>query len=111
MDFSEQHQDFERQNAVIIGISPDSPASHQKFAEKHQLRVLLLSDEQHDVAQSYGVWKLKRLYGKEYQGVERSTFHINPEGTLAQAWRKVKVNGHVDAVKSNPRGAQTIKAT
>jgi thioredoxin-dependent peroxiredoxin len=58
-----------------------------------------LRDEQHEVAESYGVWKLKRLYGKEYQGVERSTSLINPEGNLAYAWRKVKVNSHVDAVK------------
>jgi peroxiredoxin Q/BCP len=99
MDFSEQQPDFERHNAAIIGISPDSPASHEKFAEKHQLRVLLLSDEQHGVAKKYDVWKLKRLYGREYHGIERSTFLINPEGKLAQAWRKVKVNGHVDAVK------------
>jgi thioredoxin-dependent peroxiredoxin len=104
MDFSEQLLDFEKQNAVIIGISPDSPASHQKFAEKHQLRVLLLSDEQHEVAEKYDVWKLKRLSGREYHGIERSTFLINPEGMLAQVWRKVKVNGHVDSVK------RTLKA-
>jgi len=99
VDFSEQLPDFEKYDAAVIGISPDSPASHQKFGEKHQLRVLLLSDERHEVTDKYGVWKLKRLYGKEYYGVERSTFLINPEGKLAQAWRKVKVNGHVEAVK------------
>ena len=99
MDFSKQLPDFEKHNAAIIGISPDSPASHAKFAEKHQLRVVLLSDEKHEVAEAYDVWKLKRLYGKEYHGIERSTFLINPEGKLAQAWRKVKVNGHDDAVK------------
>jgi peroxiredoxin Q/BCP len=74
MDFSEQLQDFEKHNAAIIGISPDSPASHEKFAEKHQLRVLLLSDEKHEVAETYDVWKLKRLYGKEYHGIERAPF-------------------------------------
>ncbi|MGZ4862987.1 MAG: peroxiredoxin [Halobacteriota archaeon] len=99
MDFSEQLPDFEKYDTAVIGISPDSPASHQKFAEKHQLRVLLLSDESHEVADKYDVWKLKRLYGKEYYGIERSTFLITPEGTLAQAWRNVKVGGHVDAVK------------
>jgi peroxiredoxin Q/BCP len=104
MDFSEQLPDFEKHNAAIIGISPDSPASHEKFAEKHQLRVLLLSDEKHEVAETYDVWKLKRLYGKEYHGIERSTFLINPEGKLAHAWRKVKVNGHVDAVKRTLEG-------
>jgi peroxiredoxin Q/BCP len=99
MDFSEQLPGFEKDNAAVTGISPDSPASHEKFVEKHQLRVLLLSDELHEVAEKYDVWKLKRLYGREYYGIERSTFLINPKGTLAQAWRKVKVNGHVDAVK------------
>jgi peroxiredoxin Q/BCP len=99
IEFSEQLSEFEKQNAVIIGISPDSPASHQKFAEKHQLTVLLLSDENHQVAEKYGVWKLKRMYGREYYGIERSTFLITPEGKLAHEWRKVKVAGHVDAVK------------
>jgi peroxiredoxin Q/BCP len=61
--------------------------------------VLLLSDENHQVAEKYGVWKLKRMYGREYFGIERSTFLITPEGKLAQEWRKVKVAGHVDAVK------------
>jgi len=99
MDFSEQLSDFEKDNAAIIGVSPDSPASHKKFAEKHRLLVSLLSDEQHEVAQKYDVWQLKRLYGKEYYGIERSTFLINPEGKLVHAWRKVQVNGHVEAVK------------
>jgi peroxiredoxin Q/BCP len=76
MDFSERLAEFEKLNAAVIGISPDSPASHQKFVEKHNLRVLLLSDERHEVADAYGVWKLKRLYGKEYYGVERTTFLI-----------------------------------
>jgi peroxiredoxin Q/BCP len=97
--FSEQLPDFAKQNTAVIGISPDSPASHQKFAEKHQLGVWLLSDEDHEVAEQYGVWTLKRMYGREYYGIERSTFLITPEGKLAHEWRKVKVSGHVDAVK------------
>jgi peroxiredoxin Q/BCP len=101
IEFSEQLPNFEKHNAAIIGISPDSPASHQKFVEKHQLRVLLLSDENHQVAEKYGVWKLKRMYGREYFGIERSTFLITPEGKLAQEWRKVKVAGHVGAVKQS----------
>ncbi len=64
MDFSEKLPDFEKHDAAVIGISPDSPTSHQKFTEKRQLRVLLLSNEQHEVAEKYDVWKLKRLYGK-----------------------------------------------
>lgn len=99
IEFSEQQPDFKKKNAAIIGISPDSPASHQKFAAKHQLSVLLLSDENHHVAEKYGVWKLKRMYEREYYGIERSTFLITPEGKLAQEWRKVKVAGHVDSVK------------
>ena len=74
MDFSEQQPDFERWNAAIIGISPDSPTSHKKFAEKHQLCVLLLSNEQHEVAEKYDVGKLKRLYGREYLGIELASF-------------------------------------
>jgi len=104
IEFSEQLPVFAKQNAAVIGISPDSPASHQKFADKHQLGVLLLSDENHEVAEKYGVWKLKRMYGREYYGIERSTFLITPEGKLAHEWRKVKVGGHVDAVK------QTLEA-
>jgi len=99
IEFSEQLSEFEKHNAAIIGISPDSSASHQKFAEKHQLTVLLLSDENHEVAEKYGVWKLKRMYGREYYGIERSTFLITSEGKLAHEWRKVKVAGHVDTVK------------
>jgi thioredoxin-dependent peroxiredoxin len=99
IEFTAQLSDFEKHNAVILGISPDSPASHQKFADKHQLGVVLLSDEDHHVAEKYGVWKLKRMYGREYYGIERSTFLITPEGRLAHEWRKVKVGGHVDAVK------------
>jgi peroxiredoxin Q/BCP len=99
MDFTEQLPEFEKDNAAVIGISPDSPASHRKFAEKHQLGVVLLSDERHDVANKYDVWQLKRLYGKEYYGVERSTFLITPEGKLAHVWRKVRVSGHVGDVR------------
>jgi len=99
IEFTEQLPDFEKHDAAVIGISPDSPASHQKFADKHSLGVALLSDENHDVAEKYGVWKLKRMYGREYYGIERSTFLITPEGRLAHEWRKVKVGGHVDAVR------------
>jgi peroxiredoxin Q/BCP len=99
MDFSEQLPEFEKNNAAVIGISPDPPASHLKFSEKHQLRVLLLSDESHEAAEKYDVWKLKRMYGKEYYGIERSTFLITPVGELAREWRKVKVSGHVEEVK------------
>jgi thioredoxin-dependent peroxiredoxin len=106
IDFSEQLPELEKNGAIVIGISPDSPASHQKFFDKHQLRVLLLSDQSHQVAEKYEVWKLKRMYGKEYYGIERSTFLITPGGELAREWRRVKVKGHVDEVK---RALQMIR--
>ena len=105
IDFSEQLSELEKSGATVVGISPDPPASHQKFFDRHQLRVLLLSDQSHDVAEKYEAWKLKRRYGKEYYGIERSTFLITPGGELAREWRRVKVKGHVDEVK---RALQTI---
>ncbi|WP_339060179.1 thioredoxin-dependent thiol peroxidase [Tepidibacillus marianensis] len=95
--FRDYHEEFKGLNAVILGISPDPLKSHDKFIEKYQLPFLLLSDEDHQVAESYGVWKLKKMYGKEYMGIERSTFIIDPEGKLIQIFRKVKVTGHVEA--------------
>jgi peroxiredoxin Q/BCP len=106
IDFSEQLPELEKNGAIVIGISPDPPASHQKFFDKHQLRVLLLSDQSHQAAEKYEVWKLKRMYGKGYHGIERSTFLITPGGELAREWRRVKVKGHVDEVK---RALQMIR--
>jgi peroxiredoxin Q/BCP len=99
IDFSEQLSALEKSGATVVGISPDPPESHQKFFDRHQLRVLLLSDQGHDVAEKYEVWRLKRMYGKEYYGIERSTFLITPGGELAREWRRVRVKGHVDEVK------------
>lgn len=96
--FSGLKDEFERMNAVILGVSPDSPKSHCKFRDKHDLTIRLLSDEDHQVAEKYGVWVLKKMYGKEYHGIERSTFIIDPEGRIAESWRKVKVDGHGEAV-------------
>lgn len=95
-DFRDRHQDFSDQNAVIIGISPDPVSRHGKFKEKHGLPFLLLADEDHQAAEAYDVWKLKKNFGKEYMGIERSTFVIDEEGTLVKEWRKVKVQGHAD---------------
>ena len=97
-DFSSNMEKFEEMNAVVIGISPDSQESHKKFREKHGLNVILLSDESHEVMEKYGVWQLKKMYGREYYGVVRSTFLINPEGNIVHEWRKVRVKGHVDDV-------------
>ena len=101
LDFTENLMDFEALNAIVIGISPDSVKSHQTFAEKHQLQVMLLSDPDHTVLEQYGVWQLKKMYGREYYGVVRSTFLINPEGVIVHAWRNVKVKNHVNIVKEN----------
>ncbi|MED4071751.1 thioredoxin-dependent thiol peroxidase [Priestia endophytica] len=95
-DFRDQHESFKELDAVILGISPDPVARHQKFIDKHDLPFLLLADEEHKVAELYDVWKLKKNFGKEYMGIERSTFVINKDGELLKEWRKVRVAGHVE---------------
>jgi peroxiredoxin Q/BCP len=96
--FSAKAAEFEAAGAVVIGVSKDSVKSHDKFRDKHGLGVILLSDEHSDVTERFGAWVEKSMYGKKYMGVERSTFLIDAEGRIAQAWRKVKVPGHADAV-------------
>ncbi len=98
LDFTEMKDAFEKEGAMIIGISPDSTKSHDKFIEKHNLDILLLSDIEKEVMKEYGVWQLKKKYGREYMGVVRSTFLINPEGEIVEKWEKVRVNGHVEKV-------------
>ncbi len=98
LDFSNKLKDFESLNAVVIGISKDSPKSHKRFIEKHDLKVLLLSDESADVIKKYGAWGKKKRYGKEYYGTVRSTFLIDPEGIVRKIWKNVRVKGHVDDV-------------
>ncbi|MBU2328797.1 MAG: peroxiredoxin, partial [Alphaproteobacteria bacterium] len=98
IDFSGLAADFERLGAIVIGVSPDSVKSHDKFAAKHSLSVVLASDEEHKALEAYGVWKEKSMYGKTYMGVERSTFLIDGSGKIAEVWRKVKVAGHAAAV-------------
>ncbi|AXI08419.1 thioredoxin-dependent thiol peroxidase [Oceanobacillus zhaokaii] len=95
-DFRDQHESFLGLDAVIIGISPDPANSHQKFIGKYDLPFLLLADEDHKVAEDFDVWKLKKNFGREYYGVERSTFIIDKEGRLQKEYRKVKVEGHVE---------------
>ncbi len=97
-DFRDNHSEFENLDAVIIGISPDPVGKHEKFIQKHGLPFLLLADEEHKVAELYDVWKLKKNFGKEYMGIERSTFLIDKEGTVVKEWRKVRVAGHVEEV-------------
>ncbi|MDR6749279.1 peroxiredoxin Q/BCP [Bacillus pumilus] len=95
-DFRDRHQSFAELDAVIIGVSPDSQDKHQKFKEKHDLPFLLLVDDEQKLSEAFGVWKLKKNFGKEYMGIERSTFLINKEGMLVKEWRKVKVKDHVE---------------
>jgi len=97
-DFTRQLKAFEKLNAQVMGVSPDSPKSHCKFIESKKLKVTLISDGDHKVLEKYGVWQLKKNYGREYHGVVRTTFLIDPQGKIAHIWEKVKVKGHVDDV-------------
>lgn len=97
-DFRDNLARLEKTGAVVLGISPDSLASHEKFIGKHDLNFLLLSDPEKTVLESYGVWKEKSLYGRKYMGVERTTFIIGKEGKIAHIFPKVKIKGHVDEV-------------
>jgi thioredoxin-dependent peroxiredoxin len=97
-DFSCLIQDFQAEGCAVIGVSPDSTTSHQKFKAKHELAVTLVADEGHAVATAYGSWVEKSMYGKKYMGVDRSTFLIDKSGKLARCWRKVKVTGHAQDV-------------
>ena len=103
LDFSARKDEFDALNAVILGVSPDSPKSHCGFSEKHGLSVTLLSDVDKKALGDYGVWQKKQQYGREYMGVVRTTFLINPEGKLAHVWNKVKVASHADAVLAKLR--------
>ena len=97
-DFSRLAPDFRRAGVEVIGLSPDSVESHRKFRKKHDLTVQLAADEDKAVAQAYGVWVEKSMYGRKYMGVERSTFLIDKSGRIAKSWRKVKVPGHAQEV-------------
>ncbi|SIS92227.1 peroxiredoxin Q/BCP [Roseivivax lentus] len=102
-DFTRLLPEFEAAGVKVFGISKDSIASHDKFMAKKSLSVPLLSDEESDVCERYGVWKEKKMYGKTFMGIERSTFLINGDGTIAEVWSKVKVPGHADAVLEHVR--------
>ncbi len=96
--FSALKPEFEAAGAKVYGISKDSLASHEKFMAKKALTVPLLSDEGSDLSETFGVWKEKKMYGKTFMGIERSTFLIDAEGRIAKEWRKVKVPGHAEEV-------------
>ncbi len=98
LDFTSKLNEFMKLGAVVIGVSPDSIESHMKFRMKHSLKVILLSDTEHRVLEMYGAWGKKKRYGREYFGVIRTTFLIDPQGVVRKVWRNVRVAGHVDEV-------------
>lgn len=103
-DFRDRHSALQAAGAVVLGISPDAPKSHTKFAAKYELPFTLLADEDNSVATAYSVWKEKSMYGRAYMGIERTTFLIDENGNIARIWPKVKVNGHSDEVLAAVKG-------
>lgn len=103
-DFRDAYEDFSMLNAVILGVSMDDANRHTKFIEKHGLPFSLLVDDKHEVAEAYNVWVLKKNFGKEYMGIERSTFLIDENGIVKQEWRKVKVKNHIEEVLNTLKG-------
>ncbi|MBB6671061.1 peroxiredoxin [Cohnella nanjingensis] len=103
-DFRDAAPAFDAVDAVVLGISPDDLKSHRKFADKFGLPFLLLSDPDHAIAEKYGVWQMKKLYGREYMGIVRSTFLIDETGNLLREWRNVRVKGHIAKVLEAAEG-------
>ena len=102
-DFTHLAPKFEAAGVSVIGISPDSLKKHQKFREKHDLNIRLAADEDHAVAEKFGVWIEKSMYGRKYMGIDRSTFLLDAKGHVAEVWRKVKVPGHAEEVLAAAR--------
>ncbi|CUH76764.1 peroxiredoxin [Tropicibacter naphthalenivorans] len=98
LDFTAKKAEFDALGVKLFGVSKDSLESHEKFVAKKELAVPLLSDEHTDLSERLGVWKEKKMYGKTFMGIERSTFLVNAAGEIVREWRKVKVAGHVDEV-------------
>ncbi|WP_413719820.1 peroxiredoxin [Silicimonas sp. MF1-12-2] len=102
--FTERKAEFDAAGAVVVGVSKDTAAKHDKFIAKYELDVILASDAEGDVCERYGTWVEKSMYGKSYMGIERATFLIDGDGTVLKEWRKVKVPGHVDEVLEALKG-------
>jgi thioredoxin-dependent peroxiredoxin len=118
-DFRDEHSALEKAGAVVLGVSPDDAKSHQKFVTKFNLPFPLLVDEGHKIAEAYGVWGEKSLYGRKFLGITRATFLIDAQGKVKHVWPKVKVKGHVtevlsaltgDASESTPKSVPAKKA-
>jgi thioredoxin-dependent peroxiredoxin len=103
IEFTAKLPEFTALDTQVVGISPDSIVSHGKFIDKQKLEIILLSDPEHQIAESYDVWQLKKFMGKEYMGIVRSTFLIDPSGKIAKIWSSVKVKNHADAVLQEVR--------
>lgn len=98
LDFSGKAGAFKKAGAVVIGVSPDSVKSHDRFCAKHDLTIPLAADEERKVVEAYGVWREKKTFGKTYMGVVRSTFLIDKDGRIAGIWDNVRLKGHIDSV-------------
>ncbi|HIF37104.1 MAG: thioredoxin-dependent thiol peroxidase [Methanobacteriota archaeon] len=97
-EFTDLNKQFEKLGCSIVGVSPDNEAKHCKFIDKYDLKIDLLADTEKTMLDDYGVWQEKSMYGKTYMGVVRTTYLINPDGNIAEAWTKVKAKGHAEAV-------------
>ncbi|MBY7649684.1 MAG: thioredoxin-dependent thiol peroxidase [Candidatus Liberibacter europaeus] len=97
-EFSELKNDFDKESTIVIGVSPDSIQSHEKFCKKYDLSIILISDESKISLNAYGVWKEKIMFGRQYMGVERTTFLIDERGIISKIWNKIKVKGHAHEV-------------
>lgn len=106
-DFSRLAPEFRKAGIEVIGVSPDSVESHQKFRSKHELSVRLAADPDKVAAMAYAVWAQKSMYGRTYMGIERSTFLLDKAGRLARSWRKVKVPGHAEEVLAAARALKS----
>ncbi|MBU3887354.1 peroxiredoxin [Methylosinus sporium] len=104
IEFNALKADFAKVKIALVGVSPDSPAKHDKFRAKYELTFPLASDESKEMLSAYGVWVEKSMYGRKYMGVERSTFLIGPDGKIEKIWRKVKVPGHAAEVLAAAKG-------
>jgi thioredoxin-dependent peroxiredoxin len=98
VEFTQLQKKFQKLDAQVVGVSPDSCKSHRNFITRKELTVELLSDPEHTMLQDYGVWQKKKMYGKEYFGVVRTTFLVDPQGTIEKVWLKVKAKGHGEEV-------------
>lgn len=97
-EFRDTHMEFLANDAVVLGVSTDEVERHNRFRDKYELPFLLLSDPEHQVCEQYGVWQMKKMFGREYMGIVRSTFLIDEKGILIREWRNVRLKGHIDEV-------------